>query len=197
MVVHHCTPGAQCHIGGAQWLCTTVHRVHNAMLLVHNAILLVHNGRGPSYWWCTMVVHHCAPGAQCHIAGAQWSCTIILVVHNGRAPLCTGCTMPYWWCTMPYWQPHALLAAHIQSQSIWQFTPQDASAQRAEPKRAQCGACWPEDEAVRMPRCPRLAPLGGAPRVRVRHPWGARRAYASGTIGGHAARTHGMCSSPS
>ena len=82
---------------GVQWLCTIVDRVHNAMLVVHN-------GRAPLCTGCTMLYScgaqwlcTCAPGAQCCVGSAQWSCTImhsvnkaILVVHNGRAPFCTG-----------------------------------------------------------------------------------------------------------
>ena len=130
MVVHHCARGAQRHIGGARWGCTIVHRVHNSILV------LVHDGRAPlctgcttPYWWCTMVVHHCAPGAQLHIGGARWSCTIvhrvhnsILVVHDGRAPLCTGCTTPYWWCTMVVHDCAPDAQLHIGAGARWLCT---------------------------------------------------------------------------
>ena len=123
MVVQHRALCAQWYVGGARWSCTIVRRVSNA-------ILVGHNGRAPActactmlYWWCTMVVHHLAPGARCYIAvartmvvhhrapgaqcyidGARWLCTMghlvhdaILVVQDGRAPSCTGCTiLPRW-----------------------------------------------------------------------------------------------------
>ena len=108
MVVHHCAPSAQRHMGGARWPCTIVHRVHNSILVVHDGRAPLCTGSTTPYWWCTVAVHHCAPGAQRHIGGARWSCTIVhlvhnsilVLVHNGRAPLCTGCTTPFWWCTM-------------------------------------------------------------------------------------------------
>ena len=121
MVVHHCAHGTHCHIGGAQWLCSIVHRLHIAILMVHERRAPLCNGCTTPYWLCTIVVHHCAPGAQCHIGGVQWSCTIvhwlhsaILVVHSSHALFCTGFTTPYWWCTVvvhrcapcagpPYW----------------------------------------------------------------------------------------------
>ena len=95
--------------------------VLNTMLLLHNGHAQLCTGCTMPYWWCTLVRHCCALGAQCHICVAQWCCTIVhqvhnalLVVHNGvaplctdavcgghkgRAPLCNGCTMPHWWCT--------------------------------------------------------------------------------------------------
>ena len=112
--MHHCALCAQCYIGVAHWSCSILHRVHNALLVVHNGgvPLCIGCGRVPLctrssvlYDWCTMVVHHCALGAQCHIGHAQWLYInlhhvqiAILVLHNGGAPLCTGCTMLYWWC---------------------------------------------------------------------------------------------------
>ena len=134
MVVDHCAPGAGCHMwsamvvhqfalsaqcptGGAQWSCTIVHRVHCATLVVHNLCALLYTSCTITYWWCRMLMHHCAPRAQCHIGSAQWPCTIMhrahhailvrhigrqvhnatLGVHNGCAPLCTAfCTQ----CTM-------------------------------------------------------------------------------------------------
>ena len=102
MVVHHCAAGAQCYIGAPHWLCTILHRVHDAKLLWHDGHAPSCTGCAMPYWWGTMVVHHRPPGATCYIAVAQWSCIIVQRVHNGilvlphgRAPSCTGCTMLY------------------------------------------------------------------------------------------------------
>ena len=105
--VHHHAPGAHCYIGGARWSCTIVHRVHIAILVVHDGPAPSCTGCTMLHWWCTMVMHHRAPGAHGYIGVARWSFTIVHRVHNtilmvkyGRAPWCSGCTMLYWWCTM-------------------------------------------------------------------------------------------------
>ena len=124
MVVHHCAYAAQCHIGSAQWGCTIVHKVHDAILVLHNGRLSLRTGCETKYWWCRLAIHHCAldatrniggaqwsrtivhnraPGARCYIGGAQWLSTMVhqvqnamWVVHNGCAPLCMGCAMSHW-----------------------------------------------------------------------------------------------------
>ena len=105
--VHHHAPGAHCYIGGARWSCTIVHRVHIAILVVHDGPAPSCTGCTMLHWWCTMVMHHRAPGAHGYIGVARWLFTIVHRVHNtilmvkyGRAPWCNGCTMLYWWCTM-------------------------------------------------------------------------------------------------
>ena len=49
-----------------------MHQVHNAVLVVHNGRLPLCTASTMLYWWCTMVVHHRAPGTQCYISGARW-----------------------------------------------------------------------------------------------------------------------------
>ena len=114
MAVNHCALCAQRYIGGAQWSCTILHRVHNAILVVHNGCPPLYTGCRMLDWWGTMAVHHCAPGAQHYTSGAQrcfggaqWLPTIvhrvqdaIFVFRNGCALFCTGCTLLDWWCTM-------------------------------------------------------------------------------------------------
>ena len=55
--VHNCAPDAHCYIGLTRWLWTIVP-------CVHKATLVVHTGHAPLCTGCTLVVHHCAPGAQ-------------------------------------------------------------------------------------------------------------------------------------
>ena len=59
-----------------------------------------------------MVLHNCAPGAECYIVGAQWLCTIIhrvpnatLVVHNG-------------YCTIMHRVHNAILVVHNDHASL-------------------------------------------------------------------------------
>ena len=127
-VVHHCALCAQRYIGGAQWSCIIVHRVHNTIMVVHNDPSPLCNRCTMVFWSCTMVVHHCAPGAQCYIGGALWSCTIvhrvqnaILVVHIGRAPWFTSCTILYWWGTRVV-DPCALCAQRYIGGPQWSCT---------------------------------------------------------------------------
>ena len=107
MAVHYRVPGATCYIGGARWSCTIVHRVHDTIVMVHDGRAPFRTGCAMLHWWGTMVVHHCAAGAQCYIGAPHWLCTILhrvhdakLLWHDGHAPSCTGCAMPYWWGTM-------------------------------------------------------------------------------------------------
>ena len=75
MLVHHCTPDAQCHVACAVWLCT----------IVHNGMLVVHKKMG---------VHHCAPGAHCYTGGFpyHWG----LVPLNPPPPLGPVTCQTYW-----------------------------------------------------------------------------------------------------